>query len=303
MIALDRLQQIIPSDIALANKALSVALQQISKNPSIQLKEVATASAPLRTCSDLPLVNALTTPVPESVVKFFATQVATGSGPNGTYIITDFFGSLAGVTGLNYIAIVNIISGMDVVNLQKVYDTMRATVSGTYGTGPVVIPAGTPGEGTYATIDEAFTSGLIPDAQFELVSVVKSYPFQQELLNQKWVSAEDQVQREVMLQGKAGLDWSELIPGDELVIMSWIRNLPQQGLDLKPGGNHWFIQSIADIETLAGQSIIGSLREGVNTYSMGRSGVNYATNIPVVIQPEITASEESGNGGSAVPNP
>lgn len=298
MIALDRLQQIIPSDIALANKALSITLQQISKNPSIKLKDIADATTPLRTCSDLPLVKALSEPVPESVVEFFKTYMALGSGVNGTFVIVDFFGSLAGLTGLNFIAVTNILSGMDVTNLQKIYDTMREVVSGAYGTGPVIIPDGTPGEGTYATIDNAFTEGLIPSAQTELQSVVALYPYQEQMLNEKWTSTVNQLEHEMMLRKKAGIGAGSS-GGRETTIMTWTRNLPQQGLDLRAGGNHWFIQSIANMEVLAGQSIIGCLREGVNTYSMGRFGVNYATDVPLDLQPKITASGETGNGGSA----
>lgn len=303
MIALDRLQQILPADIALANKALSVTLQQISKNPSIKLKEIATASSPMRTCSDLPLVNNLSQPVPKEVADFFVNEVAVGSGPGGTFIIADFFGSLAGIVGLNYIAIVNILSKMDTSLLQTIYETMRSTVSGDYGTNPVIIPVGKSGAGTYASIESAFATGLIPAALSEIANIINLYPFQVDLLNKRWNEVGDQVEKEVKLQGKAGLDWSELIPADDLSMTAWIRSLPQQGLDLKPGGNHWFIQSIANMELLSGQSIIGCLREGVNQASMTYSGVNYATNIPIQINAPLTASEETGEGGSAVPNP
>jgi hypothetical protein len=303
MIALDRLQQILPADIALANKALSVTLQQISKNPSIKLKEIASAATPMRTCSDLPLVNNLTQPVPKEVADFFVKEVAVGSGPNGTFIIADFFGSLAGIVGLNYIAIVNILSEMDTSSLQSIYTTMKFTVSGDYGSGPVVIPAEKPAAGTYSSIETAFIDGLIPAALAEIANIIALYPFQVSLLNDRWNSADNQVINEVKLQGKAGLDWSDLGAGDDLAMTAWIRTLPQQGLDLRPGGNHWFIQSIANMQLLSGQSVIGCLREGVNQTSMSSSGVNYATNIPIEITLPLTPSEETGEGGSAVTNP
>ena len=303
MIALDRLQQILPADIALANKALSVTLQQVSKDPRINLKEIATAATPMRTCSDLPLVKDLTQPVPKEVADFFVNEVAIGSGPGGTFIIADFFGSLAGIVGLNYIAIVNILSEMDTALLQTIYTTMKSTVSGDYGSGAVVIPVGKPAAGSYASIETAFTSGLIPAALAEIANIVALYPFQVSLLNNRWNSADDQVINEVKLQGKAGLDWSELGAGDDLAMSAWIRTLPQQGLDLRPGGNHWFIQSIANMQLLSGQSVIGCLREGVNQYSMTASGVNYATNIPIESTLPLTPSEETGDSGSSVPNP
>lgn len=303
MIALDRLEQIIPSGLALSNKALSVALQQISTNPSIQLKNVADASTAVRTCSDLDLVTDLSAPVPEDVAKFFVDNVAVGSGPNGTFVIIDFFGTLAGVTGLNYIAITNILSEMDTTALQTVYETMRSVVSGQYGTTSVTIPQGLPAAGLYSSRDAAINA-LIPVAKSSIADVINLYPFQVELLNKKWNEVDDKpAAKECLLQKKAGLDWSDLVPNNDLAMQSWIQNLPNQGLDLQPGGSHWFLQSISNVETLSGQSIIGTLREGVNQYSMSRSGVNSAVQIPVFTGPIITESGETGSGGSAVPNP
>lgn len=303
MIALDRLEQIIPPGIALANKALAVGLQQISFSPMTKLSDFAEATAALRTCSDLPLVNNLSAPVPPEVADYFAQNVADGSGPNGTYIISDFFGTLAGITGLNYIAITNILSGMATTSLQQVYQTMNNVVNGQYGTTTVTIPDGTPGAGTYASQDTAVSTGLIPLAQAAIATIIALYPFQVTLLNTKWAQVDDQpAVRECLLQQKAGLDWSKLEPNNSLAMQSFIQDLPNQGLDLEPGGSHWFLQSIANIQTLAGQSVIGCLREGVNQVSLNSNGLNSAVDIPIST-PTILISEETGNGGSAVPNP
>lgn len=303
MIALDRLQQIIPKDLAVANKALSVSLQQVSKLPTIQLKELAGTTSTLRTCSDLPLVNQLTQPVPQEAVDFFNSDVAVGSGPNGTLQIVDFFGLIAGITGLNYLAITNTITTMDVTVLESIYTTMRATVNKQYGAGPVVIPAGSPGAGTYSTIDDAINTGLIPLAKSAINNLISLYPSQTSLMNYKWKNSQDQMTTELTLQKQAGIDYALLTPENRSTMMSWIQNLPSQGLDLTPGGNHWFIQSLADMNTLAGQSIIGCLRQGVNQYTMNKAGVNSATNIPVNSAPAITKSQETGKGGSAAPGP
>lgn len=303
MIALDRLEQIIPSGIALANKALAVGLQQISLDPMTELSNFANATATLRTCSDLPLVNDLTTPVPPEVAEYFAQNVADGSGPNGTYIISDFFGTLAGITGLNYIAITNILSVMATSSLQLVYETMNDVVTGQFGTTTVTIPHGLPAAGTYPSQDAAVANGLVPAAKTAIASIIALYPFQVTLLNTKWAQVDDQpAVRECLLQQKAGLDWSQFEPENQLAMQSFIQDLPNKGLDLEPGGSHWFLQSISNVQTLAGQSVIGCLREGVNQVSLSRNGLNTATDIPVT--PTVEAiSQETGNGGSAVPNP
>lgn len=296
MIALDRLEQITPAGIALANKSLAVALQQLSLSPMTTLSDVADAASVIRTCSDLPLVTDLASPVPSSVADYFAQDVAQGSGPNGTFVISDFFGTLAGITGLNYIAIVNILSKMNTAALQDIYETMSKVVNGTYGTQTVIIPSGTPGAGTYDSIDLAISVGLIPIAKTTIAQIVSLYPFQVKLLNNRWKMVDDQpAVRECLLQQKAGLDWSNFEPGNDQVMQAWIQGLPSQGLDEQPGGSHWFLQSIANVNTLAGQSIIGTLREGINLSAMNKSGLNNATQIPLTSESSIIATQDGNS--------
>jgi hypothetical protein len=89
MITLDRLQQIIPADQALANKALSVALGQITGIQTVQLPTFANTVSGMQTTRDLPLITALTTAVPSSVANYYTSTLASGGGPNGDIRIAD----------------------------------------------------------------------------------------------------------------------------------------------------------------------------------------------------------------------
>jgi hypothetical protein len=84
MIALDRLQQIIPPDQALANKALQVALQQITNIDQLSLPTLAAAASTVETTKDLPLVSALTQAVPSNVADYFIDTLTDGTGENNT---------------------------------------------------------------------------------------------------------------------------------------------------------------------------------------------------------------------------
>ena len=81
MIAYDRLSQIIPADQALANKALSVALEQIAGITNMTLPTLANAVANLQTTNNLPLISALTQPVPASVANYLANIAGTDGKP------------------------------------------------------------------------------------------------------------------------------------------------------------------------------------------------------------------------------
>jgi hypothetical protein len=111
----------------------------------------------IETLKNLPLVENQTQPITDAVKDFYLDTFAGGSGPDGTYLITDFFGTAAGVPGTESltttIEILNArLADGTLSNLAQIYLVMKNVVSGVYGdpvAGPVVIPTGLPGAGTY----------------------------------------------------------------------------------------------------------------------------------------------------------
>jgi hypothetical protein len=159
MITLDRLQQIIPPDQALANKALSVALAQIAGVKNIELPQLATAVSGVETTKDLPLINALTQPVPASVANYYTSTLAVGGGTNGDIRVVDIIGLAGGWVATDaFTRTVAIFATMNLSYLTLIYQTMANALDGTYGNteaGPLTIPGGLPGAGTYFGTDIA----------------------------------------------------------------------------------------------------------------------------------------------------
>ena len=86
MIAQDRLAQIIPEDLALANKALAASLLQITNISKTTLPRFAVAVSGVQTMYGLEQLNAQTSAIPESVVNYYQSQVAiqpTATNPTG----------------------------------------------------------------------------------------------------------------------------------------------------------------------------------------------------------------------------
>ena len=133
MIALDRLQQIIPPDQALANKALSVALQQIAGISNNPLPVIANVILQLETTKDLPLVSALSQPVPADVTAYYTTNYNQGSYSTNTVNVINSIGAPSGIGYTSYIANSTVtISTMNTANLQSTYQTMLNLVNGVY---------------------------------------------------------------------------------------------------------------------------------------------------------------------------
>lgn len=285
MIAYDRLSQIVPADQALACKALSVSLQQISGISTLQLPELAAATTPQQTTYDLPLISALTVAVPESVANYFS-NLAVGSGSSNSIVVCDLLGTAGGyVSGPAMINTLSNLANVNVVSLTSTYSTMANVVDGVYGdpvAGPVIIPSG-PYANTYVDAEDAFANALIPGAQSQITTAISSYPSQTGNLNTNWTNMATQLSLEKSLQAQAGINYANLQPNSTSSMYGFIFGLPSYGRDNQVGGVAQLVESVADYTNFTGQAVIASMREGHNQPYL--QGIGIATNAPIPADP------------------
>lgn len=295
MIALDRLQQIIPPDQALANKALATSLQQVTGISNLTLPEFARAVGAIQTTRDLPDITALTTPVPATVADYFTTTLnANGTGVNNTILVMDILGTPAGYNLTKPLAnTVDVFASMNLTTLTTIYTTMKNVVDGVYGnptTGPVVIPSG-PYAGTYANANAAFTSTLVPAAQSQIASLASTYPTQVAELNTDWTTMAEQSDREISLQASAGLDFASITANQPNSIYGFIYSLPGYALNTEQGGTTQLIEAIADLATFTGQAIVACFRQERNQAVLNSVGIQTTSQIssdPATAPPQAT---------------
>jgi hypothetical protein len=283
MIALDRLEQIIPADQALAMKSLATSLTQIGGISQLNLQQLSAVVGAQQTTRDLPLVTALTQPVPTSVATYFSSTIATGTGPDGTIVVVDLLGTAAGwISADAFARTVEILATMNTTALQTVYETMLDVVTGVYGdpvTGPVDILTG-PYAGTYTDANEVFSTVLIPAAQSEISALVVAYPNQVSELNTLWNNVGTQLVRENTLQAAASLNFADLTANQRNSIYGLVYALPTYGLNQQVGGPTQLIEGVADLPTFTGQCIVACLREGRNTQALEQAGIVVSNKIP-----------------------
>lgn len=291
----NRLQQIIPADQALANKALAVSLSQINGIEIIGLPVFAESVKNLQTTQDLPLITALTQAVPPAVANYFTSTLATGGGPNGDIRVVDILGLAAGWIATDaFSRTVEIFATMNLSTLTLIYQRMDTALTGGYGpidSGPIVIPAG-PGAGTYVGVPDPAPPDYNPTAisltmtalksaaQTEMANLQTTYPSQTTELNSLWTSMAQQVDTEDTLQATINLDYADLVANDKNSIYGLIFSLPSYGLETEQGGMAWFLEAMADLTTQGGQAIVACLREGRNQVALNRSGIQTTTKIP-----------------------
>ena len=276
MTALDQLIQMIPQDQAIANKALSVGLLDITGIQKLSLQQFASAVGNVQTTAGLPIVSAQTQAVTPAVANSVLSTTATGSGQNGTLSIVDFMGTAAGYPAAGVLtgAAATFTTFANLEPLIGIYGTMANTVNGTFGdpvTGPVIIPSG-PAAGTYANAEVAFTTALIPVSQTEIANQVSANPSQVSSLNSGFTKITNQTALETTNQAKANLDFTQLTANSTSSIYSFVYSLPQYGQDTTKGGMAQFLQGLADMTTLSGEAMIGAMREGqaqLNTTGIG----------------------------------
>jgi hypothetical protein len=314
MIAYDRLSQIIPSDQALAAKAVATSLQQISGITNMTLPVLANAVVNLQTTNNLPLISALTQAVPASVANYLSNIAGTAGN---SVVVCDVLGIAAGYQVTDYfLNTVSTLANTNTAYLTTIYQTMNSVVGNVYGdpvNGPVTIPVGQPAAGTYyanignvgnvsnvvlsSAADSAFTGtggdtpptgpGLLPVATNAIVSIATTSSAQVSTLNSYFTSMGAQVTQEKNLQTAAQIDFANLIPNNSPTVYSLVYNLPNYGRQTETGGMAQFWEGVANISTFTGQAVVATLREGVNLAQLGNAGIQTNSTVPSAPNPPL----------------
>ena len=283
-ITYERLSRIIPSDQALANKAIQVSLQQIKNISTLSLTQLAVAFSNMETTQNLPAISALQQAVPASVAAYYANTYATGSGTNGTLVITDLLGAAVGIPFTsdltNVTTTINSMTSAGILTtLTGTYVQMQNTVDGVYDIGnTVVIPSG-PAAGTYGNADAALNA-LITVAAAEVAGIETAYPTQSGTLNTNFIDMATNLSNEKTNLSSASIDIANLLPTGRGPIMSFVQTLPSYGLNTEQNGPSQFLEIISDLNTQGGQAIVACLREGRNSAFLNNVNIGVDTNIP-----------------------
>jgi hypothetical protein len=312
MIAYDRLSAIIPPGIALANKALSVSLAQISGIPNMGLPAFATAVKATNSNQGLPAINQQKQPLPTATKNYLLASVGVGTGPCGSITIEDCLGTVTGwVVAANLNSTTTQISSMNTANLQLGYQNVINCMSGAYdyhvpnpaydpmlppGPGNLeylgwacIVPSG-PGAGDYriyatqADARNAAISAIVTNINTVVVPGLQAtYPTQTALMNTNFGNICQQMGNEQDLQKRAGLDFANffanLQPNSQTAVFSFAMGLPGYGQNIQQGGTRQFLEALADYNPTTGTITAGSKTvTSVSTFT-GISSTGVSVNI------------------------
>lgn len=255
-----RLSTMTNPGLALVNKSLACSLGQITNVGRMTLPQMSAAFLAAETNKDLSDIEDQPTPVPQADLDYYASNIAIGSGENGTILLTDILGTAAGTNITenldNCVTIMTELQNASAfVTLNSYYVDMLGNIA------------------NITAIDD-----LIVDAQTEINVIVGLYPTQTSSLNTYFSAINTQLTREAELLTRAVIDIGNVQGNNQVAIMSFASSLPGYGLDTKVGGSAQYLEEVAEIAVSAGQSTVATLREGRTTAGLNAAGVGTAAN-------------------------
>jgi len=290
-----RLANILPNDLAIANGALARSFGQIKNIEGTNIETFSTAADATETMKDLPLIQNLTSYVPDGVVEYWTeyyglnNNIQLATGPEGNFTLADCIGYAAGFNSAlplkqnaRLLAQMNTAGELDVFyndagsssSSTGVLVVLEYLIDGAYS--PVapatdyIIPGGVYGAGTYATFDLAYTAVIT--AAKSLMQSVYSANTTAQSVQANFKRIQEQQAREKLNRAKMDLVLSD-IQSQDTNATSLASSLASYALDVTDGGPAEFLERIANFDTLGGQAMIASMREARNISVLGAAQI------------------------------
>ena len=217
----------------------------------------------LSTLAGLPLVQDLATPVPAAVTSFFANNVATGSGPEGTITTCDVLGT-----------------AIDYNNIAATFNTATATITSLDGAGTLNAL-----KATYAAMltaaNDAAMIAYIATANTDIDNVIIAAAGSTAALNTAFVTIAQSISDEKALQIRAGINYFDLPAGEQTSVMAFVQNLAGYAQLTADCEAAEFLEQIADTSIVGGQAIVGAMREARNKQYIQDSNLFMFNNVPL----------------------
>lgn len=280
MITYDRLRTMIPPDQALANKALQASFEQVKNIAQTPMAQFANTVSALETNAGLNLINSLTEAVPANVRTYITSNVATGTGPDGTLTLGDVLGCASGYNITQQLINVQAnVANINIANITTTYTRMVGVLNGTYGNASnIVIPVG-PGQGTYSNANAAIIS-LCSSANSFISGIVTTYANAVSNINSNWQLVCNTVRNQITNLSKAEINYDDLAANQFPSVQAFADSLHEYGTQQEAGGPAEYINAIANTATQGGQAVVGAMREGRNIAALNNGGLVADAQIP-----------------------
>lgn len=265
-----RLRNILPESLSYACDAFSISMMQISRIKTINIEKFAQVVTNLENVADLN-IGSTNVPMNTTLASSSLTLIAKGSGPNGTYTTTDFFGSMSGVS-YNWQGLQSLITSLQSSTLGGIYQNMVSLLSGS---------------GPYNTQLTTF----INSANTEISNIYNGNQQQAQRLNTLYNKFGTNLQKEQDARSLAlpGITNLTTTISD---VYSFMDSLEQYATQTEDYGPSLVLEGIANITNIGGNCLIGSMREIRNALRLGLAGgvLDNSINTNKLVLPRISGT-------------
>ena len=280
------LADILPNDIAVTAGAFGASMQQVKNITQIPIEKFAQVVASMETTQGLDLINGTNVPTDISEAQAAYELVALGTGPYKTFTYSDFYGCMSGLP-YNWPQLQTAITDLQTSTLVTIYENLYN----------IIVAGPDPMEPAPYTTYNQNIQDQIDLANDEIASIRTLRPGASVDLNDLYNTFAVQLGNEQRARN-TGLSplpspRDPYINKFPITIYSFVDTLPLYGKQTQPHMAAQTLEAISDLTFVAGQSIVGAMREFRNQDRLDYIGVSLDDNIPDFIEEQ---KEWIGNG-------
>jgi len=273
----DRLAGVLPIDIAFACDAFGTSMLQIKKIQTVDIEKFGQVVSNLENVAALN-VNGTSVPTDTNSTNTALSVIAKGSGINGLYTMSDYFGAM---TNLKYpwSSLTSTITQLQTTALTATYQSMYNLITG---------PSLNYSDGALQT--------LINTANSQISNILTSNPKLGASLNSLYA----QFGRYLTIEQNArtlALPYLSSLTSSSKDAISFLDSLKSYSSQTQDYGPAMVLENIADTTTLAGNSLIASMREQRNTERLALAGL---ASDNIVQQETFNVAPTSGTSVSSI---
>ena len=267
------LSGILPDDIAISTGAFSVSMQQINNISGVDIEKFAQVAFSIETTKGLNLINGTSVPVNTNLGNSAFANLAKGTGPSGSYTMSDFFGAMSGLP-YYWQEIYNNISDIQTAQLKTIYSNLYDVISS-------------------ATTDIDYqVETLIDQANAEIALILQNNPLKAANLNAIYnlvgtQLANEQEVRYLAIDPVPSPDREGRLNPYPSTIINFVNSISDLAQSTAPNMEAQTLEAIADLSLVGGQSIVGLMRQQRNQAKLELLGISLDNNIPGEVDPKL----------------
>jgi hypothetical protein len=272
---------ILPVDVANGAGAFGYAMRQIKNVTNVPIEKLAQVVANMESTAGLNQVGGTNVPVNTTLASQGLSAIALGSGPNGSYTVSDFFGAMS---CLPY-PVANIYNGilqLQTSNLSTIYQNLYNAV-------------------TAVSYSDSAVQTYIDQANAEILAIQTRNPTAASSLNTSWNLVGTQLSIEQRARHTGIIAVQVTTPPTPLgsypsSLIGFVDIIPSLTLETDPNMGNQTLEAIADTTTVGGQSIVAMGRQSRNEARLQQVGIATDTAIPPITPTQSASLLANGSG-------